>query len=225
MTDHPTDVAARAADEIAAASDEAAGADVVLPWWQRPGNIAIVLVATALIAGMIGWLIADSDSDVPSSDVDVGFLQDMRIHHEQAIDSSFVYLTRPDTDPELRTVARSIIFDQGVEIGVMLRLLADMDAPSVSDDGTAMAWMGHATDPAEMPGMATEEQLAELETATGADADRLFVELMTAHHQGGIEMAEDAAARAENGDVRRFAESVVRNQRSEIVELEGLLPD
>ena len=44
--------------------------------------------------------------------------------------------------------------------------------------------------------MATEEQLDELARATGADADDLFVELMTAHHQGGIDMAEEAAERA-----------------------------
>ena len=118
----------------------------------------------------------------------------MRVHHEQAIETSFRYLERPDTDPRLRTVASSIIFDQGIEIGVMLQLLSDMDAPTVSADGTAMAWMGHAVEPSAMPGMATAEQLDELASASGADADELFVELMTAHHQGGIDMATDAAS-------------------------------
>ncbi len=216
MTDQPLDVAATAS------ADEATDV-VVLPWWQRPVNILIVLVAAALIAGMIGWLVADSGNDVASSEVDVGFLQDMRIHHEQAIETSFRYLDRPDTDPRLRTVAKSIVFDQGIEIGVMLQLLAGMGAPTVSADGTAMAWMGHAVEPSAMPGMATAEQLDELAAATGAEADELFVELMTAHHQGGIEMATDAAARAENDDVRRFASSWAQNQQSEIVELEGLL--
>lgn len=216
MTDQPIDVAATAS------ADEATDV-VVLPWWQRPVNILIVLVAAALIAGMIGWLVADSGNDVASSEVDVGFLQDMRIHHEQAIETSFRYLDRPDTDPRLRTVAKSIVFDQGIEIGVMLQLLAGMGAPTVSADGTAMAWMGHAVEPSAMPGMATAEQLDELAAATGAEADELFVELMTAHHQGGIEMATDAAARAENDDVRRFASSWAQNQQSEIIELEGLL--
>jgi uncharacterized protein (DUF305 family) len=207
--------------------DESDGSDesddvLVLPWWQRPANILIVLVATALIAGMVGWLVADSRSEVASSDVDVGFLQDMRLHHEQAIDMGFRYLERPDTDPRLRTVARSIIFDQGVEIGAMLQLLAEMDAPSVSEDGMAMAWMGHAVEPSGMPGMATEEQLDALATASGADADARFVELMTAHHRGGIEMALEAADRAENSEVRRVAGSFARNQQSEIAELEGL---
>jgi uncharacterized protein (DUF305 family) len=217
VTDQPTEVAAAPSDD----ADDV----VVLPWWQRPINIVIVLVAAALIAGMVGWLIADSSNDTPSSEVDVGFLQDMRVHHEQAIETSFRFLDRPDTDPRLRTVAKSIIFDQGIEIGVMLQLLADMDAPTVSEDGTAMAWMGHAGDPSTMPGMATAEQLDELAAATGADADELFVELMIAHHQGGIDMATEAGARADNDDVRRFASSWATNQQSEIVELEGLLAD
>jgi uncharacterized protein (DUF305 family) len=219
VTDQPADVAA-----TTTTPDDATGDDVVvLPWWQRPVNIVIVLVAAALLAGMVGWLIADSGDEVASSDVDVGFLQDMGEHHRQAVDMSFSFLTRPDTDPRLETVARSIIFDQSVEIGLMLQLLADMDAPSLAEDGQAMAWMGHPRDSSEMPGMATEAQLDELATATGADADALYVELMSAHHQGGIEMATEAAARADNDDVRRFASAWARNQQAEIVELEGLL--
>jgi uncharacterized protein (DUF305 family) len=219
VTDQPADVAA-----TTTTPDDATGDGVVvLPWWQRPVNIVIVLVAAALLAGMVGWLIADSGDEVASSDVDVGFLQDMGEHHRQAVDMSFSFLTRPDTDPRLETVARSIIFDQSVEIGLMLQLLADMDAPSLADDGQAMAWMGHPMDSSEMPGMATEAQLDELATATGADADALYVELMSAHHQGGIEMATEAAERADNDDVRRFASAWARNQQAEIVELEGLL--
>jgi uncharacterized protein (DUF305 family) len=196
---------------------------IVLPWWQRPFNIAVIAVTAALLAGMIGWMIGDSGSGRDADPVDVGFLQDMRVHHEQAIDMSFSYLTRPDTDPRLRTVARQIIFDQGIEIGVMLRLLEEMDEPSVSDDGTAMSWMGHPVATSEMPGMATEEQLDELARATGSDADALFVELMSAHHQGGIDMAEEATAEGDNDDVVRLASSWAGNQQSEIVELQNLL--
>jgi uncharacterized protein (DUF305 family) len=219
VTDQPSD-GAPAAEELDA--NDPPDDDIVLPWWQRPINIVVVLVAAALIAGMIGWLIGDTDNDVASSDVDVGFLQDMSEHHRQAVDMSFTYLRRPDTDPRLRTVAESIIYSQSVEIGVMLQVLNEMDAPAVSEDGTAMAWMGHAVDPSEMPGMASEAEVDELAAATGSDADGLFVELMTAHHQGGIDMANHAAADAENDAVRNFASSTAVNQQSEIVELETL---
>ena len=221
MTEPPIDVTA------AGSADESADDDdvIVLPWWQRPANIVIVVVAAALIAAMVGWLFADSASDVATSDVDVGFMQDMSEHHRQAVDMSFSFLTRPDTDPRLQTVARAIIFEQSVEIGVMLQLLAEMNAPSVAEDGQAMAWMGHAMDAAEMPGMASEADLDRLGIAAGTDADELFVELMSAHHQGGIDMANEAADRAENDDVRRMAAAWVRNQQAEIVELQGLLAD
>jgi uncharacterized protein (DUF305 family) len=221
VTDQPSDVASAAAelDVNDASNDDDV---IVLPWWQRPLNIVIVLVAAALIAGMIGWLIGDTNNDVASSDVDVGFLQDMSEHHRQAVDMSFSFLRRPDTDPRLRTVAESIIFGQSVEIGLMLQVLNEMGAPAVSEDGTAMSWMGHAVDPSEMPGMASESELEELAAATGSDADELFIELMTAHHQGGIDMANQAAADAENEAVRDFASSTATNQQSEIVELESL---
>ena len=75
----------------------------------------------------------------------------------------------------------------------------------------------------QMPGMATEEQLDELGASRGAEADRLFVELMSAHHEGGIHMAEFAATEADVAEVRAMAESMAESQADEIVELQGLV--
>ena len=55
---------------------------------------------------MIGWLIGHCGSEVASSDVDVGFLQDMRVHHEQAVAMSDTSSSRPDIDDQLVPVAR-----------------------------------------------------------------------------------------------------------------------
>jgi uncharacterized protein (DUF305 family) len=193
---------------------------VVLSWWQNPINIITMLVGTALIAGMIGWLIADTAAEPDANDVDVGFLQDMRDHHDQAIQMSLIYLTRPDTAPGLRTVARNVLVGQAVDSGRMIQLLRDLDAPEAADSEEAMAWMGMPTPRDQMPGMATEEQLQELGAANGADADQLFVELMSAHHQGGIHMAEFAATEAANEEVREMAASMADSQAEEIIELQ-----
>ncbi|MDQ3738801.1 MAG: DUF305 domain-containing protein [Actinomycetota bacterium] len=196
---------------------------LVLPWWQRPANILTLLVATALIAGMIGWLVHDTVSEPDAGDLEVGFLQDMRFHHEQAFQIGMIYLDRPDTDPGLRVVARTIVFGQSIEIGRMIELLRGFEAPEAGEDDTAMEWMGMGTALDAMPGLATEAQLDELAAASGNTADRLFVELMTAHHEGGIDMADFAAANATDDDVEAFANSMVVGQRGEIVELQGLL--
>jgi uncharacterized protein (DUF305 family) len=193
---------------------------VVLSWWQNPINIITMLVGTALIAGMIGWLIADTAAEPDANDVDVGFLQDMRDHHDQAIQMSLIYLTRPDTAPGLRTVARNVLVGQAVDSGRMIQLLRDLDAPEAADSEEAMAWMGMPTPRDQMLGMATEEQLEELGAASDADADRLFVELMSAHHQGGIHMAEFAATEAANEEVREMAASMADSQAEEIIELQ-----
>lgn len=198
--------------------------ELVLPWWQNPRNIITLVVTAALLAGMVGWVVGRSSQDIDTSAVDVGFLQDMRVHHEQAVNMSFIYLDRPDIDPQLVVIADSILFGQSIEIGMMRQLLDDMGAPGVGDPDDAMAWMGMSPmNENDMPGMATSTQLDQLARATGTDADALFVQLMSAHHQGGIDMSEYAAANADNGRVRQLAAAWAASQRDEIAEMNALV--
>jgi uncharacterized protein (DUF305 family) len=196
---------------------------IVLPWWQHPFNIVVIAVTAALLAGMIGWMIGDSGNRRDASAVDVGFLQDMREHHEQAVAMSFLFLALDDTQPGLREIARSITFGQGIEIGRMVQLLRDFDESEVNEGDTSMVWMGHSVPVGEMPGMASDAELDELATTTGRGADALFVELMVRHHEGGIEMAMFAAAEADDDEVRAMAASIVDSQGDEITELERLV--
>jgi uncharacterized protein (DUF305 family) len=214
-----------AADDGAAPTTDDDSDDdvVVLSWYQRPINILALVIALSLIGGMVGWLIADARSDVRGSDVDIGFLHDMRTHHEQAVQMSFTYLGLEGTNPGLLTVARTIVVGQEIDIGRMIQMLRQMHAPEAAETDEAMAWMGMPMPAAQMPGMATEAQLQQLSDSSGRAADELFVKLMTAHHQGGIAMAEDAARDAKTAMVRSFAQAMVVGQRSDIAEMEQLL--
>jgi uncharacterized protein (DUF305 family) len=211
------------AEDAAAAARDVDDDVLVLSWYQRPINVLALVIALALIGGMVGWLIADARSDVRGSAVDIGFLHDMRTHHEQAVQMAFTYLALEDTNPGLRTVARTIIVGQEIEVGRMIQMLRQMHAPEAAETDEAMAWMGMPMPAAQMPGMATEAQLQQLSDSSGRAADELFVELMTAHHLGGIAMAEDAAKDAKTGMVRSFAEAIVVGQRGDIAEMEQLL--
>lgn len=192
---------------------------VVLPWWQHPMNIITMVVTAAILAAMIGWMAGDAGSEPAHNDVDTGFLQDMRTHHEQAVLMSFVYRTRDDINPGLSTVARSIIVGQSLEVGRMIQLLRSFGETEANETGTSMLWMSMVAEQDQMPGMASEEELQELARLDGEEADRLFVELMTAHHFGGIEMAEFAVENAENDEVIKMATSMAEAQRGEIIEM------
>ena len=194
--------------------------DVVLPWWQHPLNILTLVVTAALLAGMVGWVIGDSNSELAHSEVDTGFLQDMREHHEQGVYMSFVYRALPDIDPGLSTVAASIVIGQNQEIGRMVQMLRMFGEPEANEGDTAMAWMGMPVDRGQMPGMASESDLDQLATLSGREADEFFVQLMTAHHEGGIHMAEYASGNAENDEVQAMAASIMTSQADEIAEMQ-----
>lgn len=197
---------------------------VVLPWWQHPVNIFTIVVTAAILAAMTGWMLGQNEARVPHDAVDTGFLQDMRLHHEQAVFMGFVYRDLPDTDPELRAIAASIVQGQSLEVGRMVQLLRSFGEAEARDlEETAMTWMGMAASSTSMPGMASEAELEALIASSGEAADELFVELMIEHHQGGIEMAEFAAERAANEEVRLMAASMASAQRGEIAEMLGLM--
>lgn len=195
---------------------------VVLPWWQHPVNIAVLVVTAAVLAAMIGWMVGGNTRDGHSR-VDTGFLHDMREHHEQAVTMGLIYLDLPDTDPGLRTVATSIVRGQSLEVGRMIQLLRGFGEPEANEDETAMEWMGMEMPIADMTGMATPEQLDALAGSAGREADELFVRLMVAHHLGGVEMAEYAASNGSHDEVTLMASSMAAAQRDEIAELIGLL--
>ncbi len=196
---------------------------IVLPWWQHPVNIVTLVFTAAIVAAMIGWMVGDAGAEIEHNEVDVGFLQDMRVHHEQAVLMGFIYRGLPDTDPGLRTLAAGIVRGQSLEVGRMIQLLRSFGEAEANETGTAMAWMGMSHDLDHMPGMASEDELDRLGRAAGADADRAFVELMTEHHRSGISMASYAAEHAANAEVRKMAAAMAHGQQEEIVELAGEL--
>jgi uncharacterized protein (DUF305 family) len=186
--------------------------------WLR---VALVAVAVAVLAGAIGYLVG-SRQDIPAADsADVGFYQDMITHHEQALQMAAVELAS-GSDPTIRSFAREITQFQSYEIGLMRQQLADWGIEPGERPDTAMAWMGDPVPVDEMPGLATEEQMDALRRSEGAETDKMFLELMSAHHIGGVAMADAGATLADREDVRRLATTMTRNQAIEVNEFREL---
>lgn len=150
--------------------------------------------------------------------VDIGFAEDMNDHHDQAVEMSLLVVDRATTQA-VRSMALKIATDQRRENGLLLQFLHDRGVTLVDPQRTVMAWMNEPTPHDKMPGLATSDQIVQLTNAQGADIDRLFVDLMIAHHEGGVHMARYAMDHAETQDMRDLASRMVVAQESELNDL------
>lgn len=154
---------------------------------------------------------SESATDADFNDADVSFLQMMIPHHEQAVAMSDLAAAQAE-DPEVVDLAAQIAAAQQPEIDEMTGLLDEW--------GQSAEMEGH--DGMSMNGMATDAQMTELEAAHGADFDRLFVDLMIAHHQGAVDMAEEEQAEGQNAEAVALADAIITAQTAEIETLEAI---
>lgn len=181
--------------------------------WQ----IVVLVAAFAFLAGAVGYLVGGRTSGPPDSAVDTGFLQDMIVHHEQAVTMASLSAATA-SDQVVRHMAREVLIGQRYELGVMDAYLQARGEGRGDPDREVMTWMGRGLPLEDMPGLATPEQIDELRTAEPDAENVLFLELMIEHHRGGIDMAEYAARHAEDPRVRDLAEVIARVQRQEVRE-------
>jgi uncharacterized protein (DUF305 family) len=210
------------------------------------GALALALVAVAVSAVLL-WPNGPSAQAAPSAaSADAGFARDMAVHHQQAVELSFIVRDRT-VGEDVRTLAYDIINTQANQRGMLLGWLDGWDLPKSSQQ-PFMSWMNHDMkdmkgmknmpgmkgmhgahgthgmagmnyqphDGSLMPGMATNHQLDELRSAKGKNAEILYLQLMTAHHEGGVAMADAAADLAKTEVVRHLAQGMAASQKSEI---------
>ena len=71
-----------------------------------------------------------------------------------------------------------------------------------------------------MPGMMSEADMSRLMEATGPEFDLAFVEMMAAHHQGAIDMANTELKAGSLPEVKQLAQQVIDSQQKEIDQLD-----
>ncbi|MCX4880344.1 MULTISPECIES: DUF305 domain-containing protein [unclassified Streptomyces] len=192
------------------------------------GTTAAVLVA----AGAITYAVAEDSgagASTPSAgSADAGFARDMAVHHQQAVEMSYIVRDRTK-DTEVRRLAYDIAQTQANQRGMLLGWLDLWGLPKVSAD-PPMTWMGmggmaSGKDGSLMPGMATNTEMRKLGTLNGRQAEVFYLQLMTAHHKGGIHMAEGCVAKCTVGVEKDLAQGMVDAQKSEIDLMAGMLKE
>ncbi|MEV0824257.1 DUF305 domain-containing protein [Nonomuraea rubra] len=136
---------------------------------------------------------------------DVKYVQDMIVHHRQAVDMALLAPNRAES-AKLKGLADRIQDVQGPEIQYMSTWLREQEQRVPE----------HHARHEGMPGMATPEQLEALRTAQGKEFDRLFLQLMINHHLGAIEMSKQVLTGGSHIKIEELATDVSVEQSAEI---------
>jgi uncharacterized protein (DUF305 family) len=244
-----TDSPHSSADAAGAAASEAATADAPrrgVGRWAVVLAAAVALVVVAAIAFSVGRLSTLGDPTPSTTSAEAGFARDMQVHHQQGVELAMIIRDATDDDAT-RLLAYDIATTQSQQSGQMYAWLAEWGLPQFGAE-PSMTWMTQPADDGEahdghgagggtgddasthapgepMPGLATPEQIEELESLEGVEAERLFLELMIAHHKGAVEMADAVLARSDYPVVVSLAEAIVASQESEIALMEDMLAE
>ncbi|MCM8556627.1 DUF305 domain-containing protein [Sphingomicrobium sediminis] len=172
-------------------------------------------------------------ADTAYIEADAIFMQGMIHHHHQAVVMANMVNNRTNNEDVIAAAAR-ITAGQDDEIAFMRDWLMQRGeyAPNpgahegMDHDNMDHENMDHAKIHASMSGMATDQQLAALAAARGVEFDRMFLELMIAHHEGALAMVQDlfqTAGTARDPVLAEFAADVRGDQTAEIATMNALL--
>ena len=158
------------------------------------------------------------------SAADITFAQLMIPHHQQAVEMADLALTQA-TSNEVKALAEKIKGAQDPEIAQMKSWLSAWGAPEQMPgaSGDSMDHSGMDMGGMTSAGMMSVEDMKKLQAATGADFDRMWLQMMIAHHQGAITMANQALASTKNDQVKKLAQAIVSGQTEEISTMQKLL--
>ncbi|WP_439659136.1 DUF305 domain-containing protein [Lentzea sp. HUAS TT2] len=163
----------------------------------------------SLIGAVVGMLILSACGGPANNAADVAFAQGMVPHHEQALDMAKLVPSR-SSDDKVRALAQRVEKAQAPEITQLNGWLEEWGAKQ--DHG------GH-----DMTGMMSDGDMARLDKATGAEFDRLWLEMMIKHHEGAVEMAKTELAQGQDDRAKKLAQAVIDGQQQEITEMKALL--
>jgi uncharacterized protein (DUF305 family) len=210
-----------------------------------------ILAGTALAVLTVGTVLAGCSNDSGGHDMntmpasttaapagqpgahnqaDIAFAQGMIPHHAQAVDMATL-VAGHTTNPKVADLAGRIQKAQAPEIQQMTGWLTTWGAaPAVGmPSGHSMPGMSSAGPMptpgtgAPMGGMMSADDMSRLRAALGADFDRMWLQMMTQHHQGAIDMSTTELNQGSNAEAKALAQKIIDGQRAEITEMKGLL--
>ena len=157
---------------------------------------------------------------------DVDFMQGMIPHHAQAVAMATMAPTHA-SNPQVKLMCERQLVSQRDEIEIMRNWLRDRGqrVPAANSTRHRMVMNGMEHDML-MPGMLSDEEMAELGKARGDAWDKMFLKFMIKHHEGALKMVEVLFAThgaAQGDDMYAFASDVFADQTAEIERMQKML--
>jgi len=141
---------------------------------------------------------------------DVMFAQMMIPHHQQAIVMAKQAATKASS-AQVKKLAAQIEQAQGPEIEMMTGWLKAWGAAMPSHSGMHMG-----------DGMMSDADMKKLDTLSGKEFDKAFLQMMIKHHQGAVTMAKTEQAQGSNAEAKALADRIVTSQTAEIAAMQKL---
>ncbi len=200
-----------------------------------PHTATTGLVAAALLVGAAASATATPRSRTTSATAstaaaveagnpaDADFTRMMIPHHHQALVMSKMAPTRSGDDA-VQAMASRIDIEQFLEIS-MMQGWQGWNGLEVTDDAQAYQMMLGMPAMLESMGMATPQELDELEASSGTAFDILYLELMIEHHEGAIDMLVDVIINGDDFILEGWATDMLTTQTTQIQQMQAMLDD
>lgn len=147
------------------------------------------------------------------ADFDLRFIDGMMLHHQGAINMAETALQNSQR-AEMKQLAQEIIAAQQGEMEQMQQWRQAWYPNASADPAMYDAQMGHSM-------MMSDEMQANMRMdgdlgEADDEFDLRFINAMVAHHEGALEMAEQALKNSDRPEVKQLSEDIVTSQQAEI---------
>lgn len=155
-------------------------------------------------------------SSLAFAGADVQFLEEMTMHHKQAVDMAKM-AEKKLSSSQVKKLNRKMMADQKKEIARMDKWKKQVGSDKTADTAEEHAGMN-------MP-MEMNMGMSEMKNLKGKDYDAKYLEMMSAHHSQAISMVQKYLSDLTNPEVKSFAEKVAKTQGSEIEKMSKMKED
>ncbi len=153
-------------------------------------------------------MMMQSSPSAAKAPYDIQFLDTMAQHHREGIQMFQMAVDKAESR-ELRDKAQMMVDAQKKEIPELKAMRDDIkpNAPEAINR--------------KLPGMMMMD-MTKLESSSGMDFDRHFIDMTIKHHQGALDMSRDALKRAKSQQVKDQAQMIIDMQTKEITEMKQM---